>query len=64
VIPKGQYGAGAVNIWDRGLHTAILWSDEKIEFLVAGRKLSGRYVLVRMKKAAKEKDWLLMKVGE
>jgi DNA ligase D-like protein (predicted ligase)/DNA ligase D-like protein (predicted 3'-phosphoesterase) len=64
VIPKGQYGAGAVNIWDRGLHTPILWSDEKIEFLVAGGKLSGRYVLVRMKKAAKEKDWLLMKVGE
>jgi DNA ligase D-like protein (predicted ligase)/DNA ligase D-like protein (predicted 3'-phosphoesterase) len=64
VIPRGQYGAGTVNIWDRGLHTPLLWSNDKIEFLVAGKKLSGRYVLVRMKKAAEEKDWLLMKVGE
>ena len=64
VIPRGQYGAGVVNIWDRGFHTPILWSDEKIEFLAAGRRLSGRYVLVRMKKATEEKDWLLMKAGE
>jgi bifunctional non-homologous end joining protein LigD len=64
VIPRGQYGSGMVNIWDRGFHTPILWSDEKIEFLAAGRRLSGRYVLVRMKKATEEKDWLLMKAGE
>jgi DNA ligase D-like protein (predicted ligase)/DNA ligase D-like protein (predicted 3'-phosphoesterase) len=61
-IPKGQYGAGTVEIWDRGYYLLKLWQDDKIEFMLNGEKLRGNYVLVRLKKAGKN-DWLLMKVG-
>jgi DNA ligase D-like protein (predicted ligase)/DNA ligase D-like protein (predicted 3'-phosphoesterase) len=60
-IPKGQYGAGTVRIWDKGLYQLKVWEDDKIEFMLNGEKLHGSYALVRLKKAS-EKDWLLMKV--
>jgi DNA ligase D-like protein (predicted ligase)/DNA ligase D-like protein (predicted 3'-phosphoesterase) len=60
IIPEGQYGAGTVKIWDRGLYEPIVWGENKIEFIVKGEKMEGRYVLVRFKKAG-EKNWLLFK---
>jgi DNA ligase D-like protein (predicted ligase)/DNA ligase D-like protein (predicted 3'-phosphoesterase) len=60
-IPKGQYGAGIVRIWDKGSYEPKVWEDDKIEFTLNGEKLHGLYALVRLKKAS-EKDWLLMKV--
>lgn len=62
-IPRGQYGAGEVGIWDRGVYHALVWEEDKIEFLARGERLSGRYVLVRLKKAG-EKEWLLMRAGD
>jgi DNA ligase D-like protein (predicted ligase)/DNA ligase D-like protein (predicted 3'-phosphoesterase) len=62
-IPKGQYGAGTVKIWDKGLYEPKVWEDEKIEFMLKGEKLHGLYALVRLKKAG-EKDWLLMKLRD
>jgi len=59
-IPKGQYGAGTVVIWDKGVYKAKVWDEKMIEFIVQGEKLKGRYVLVRLKKAG-EKSWLLLK---
>lgn len=59
-IPEGQYGAGTVKIWDRGLYESIVWGEKKIEFIAKGEKLGGRYVLVKFKKAG-EKNWLLFK---
>ncbi|MCZ7356615.1 MAG: non-homologous end-joining DNA ligase [Candidatus Methanoperedens sp.] len=59
-IPEGQYGAGTVKIWDRGLYEPIAWGEDKIEFIVKGEKMEGRYVLVKFKKAG-EKNWLLFK---
>jgi bifunctional non-homologous end joining protein LigD len=63
VIPKGQYGAGTVKIWDKGVYEAKVWDEKMIEFTVQGEKLKGRYVLVRLKKAG-EKSWLLLKGKE
>ncbi len=63
VIPKGQYGAGTVEIWDKGVYEAKVWDEKMIEFTVQGEKLKGRYVLVRLKKAG-EKSWLLLKGKE
>jgi len=60
VIPKGQYGAGTVKIWDKGLFRLIKRTEEKIEFELKGKKLKGIYELIRFKKAGK-KDWLLFK---
>lgn len=62
-IPKGQYGAGTVTIWDRGTYEPKVWRDDKIEFVLVGEKLRGAFVLVRLKRAG-QKDWLLMKVGD
>ncbi len=63
-IPKGQYGAGTVKIWDKGHYEPKLWENDKIEFTLNGERLHGRYVLVRLKKAEDQKDWLLLKGKE
>jgi bifunctional non-homologous end joining protein LigD len=62
-IPEGQYGAGTVKIWDKGQYEPIVWGDNKIEILMKGDKLEGRYVLVKFKKAG-EKNWLFFKGGD
>jgi bifunctional non-homologous end joining protein LigD len=63
VIPKGQYGAGTVTIWDKGVYEVKAWDEKMIEFRLNGEKLKGRYVLVRLKKAG-DKNWLLLKGKE
>jgi bifunctional non-homologous end joining protein LigD len=69
-IPKGQYGGGTVEIWDRGswapvdpAHVERDLSRGEIKFVVAGKKLRGGFVLVRMKpkKGEKRPAWLLIK---
>jgi len=62
-IPKGQYGAGTVKIWDRGVYSVKVWDEKMVEVFLDGERLKGRYVLVRLKKAG-EKDWLLLKGKE
>lgn len=67
-IPKGQYGAGTVMVWDRGT-----WEPEgdpddglakgRLSFRLNGEKLKGEWHLVRMGKRQSEKQesWLLIK---
>jgi DNA ligase D-like protein (predicted 3'-phosphoesterase) len=62
-IPKGQYGAGTVKIWDKGVYDVKIWDEQMVEFNLNGKKLRGRYILVRLKKAG-EKNWLLLKGKE
>lgn len=62
-IPEGQYGAGTVKIWDRGLYESLVWEKDKIEFIMKGEKMEGRYVLVKFKKAEKN-NWLFFKAGD
>jgi DNA ligase D-like protein (predicted ligase)/DNA ligase D-like protein (predicted 3'-phosphoesterase) len=59
-IPKGEYGAGEVKIWDQGLFIPLVWDLDKIELLLVGSKIKGRYVLIKFKKAG-DKEWLLFK---
>lgn len=61
VIPEGQYGAGKVLIWDRGIYKLLSGSigEGKIEFILSGKKLEGVFILLRLK--GKEKEWLLIK---
>ena len=60
-IPKGEYGAGSVIVWDTGPFTlregSVASGSLKID--LAGRKLVGGWALVRMKK--EENQWLLIK---
>jgi bifunctional non-homologous end joining protein LigD len=76
VIPKGNYGAGTVKIWDKGIYSSIKTADPKesekellkelkkghLKFLMLGKKLKGLFALVRIKsKEGDEKHWLLIK---
>ncbi|MGK7312117.1 MAG: DNA ligase D [Candidatus Longimicrobiales bacterium M2_2A_002] len=64
VIPEGNYGAGPVIVWDRGVWVPLKDPHEGLEegkllFELRGHKLRGRWTLVKMKKT--EKEWLLIK---
>jgi DNA ligase D-like protein (predicted ligase)/DNA ligase D-like protein (predicted 3'-phosphoesterase) len=59
-IPKGEYGAGTVTIWDSGTYDTKHWDDEKIEVMLHGRRLEGAYVLVKFRRS-KKNDWLLIR---
>ena len=62
-IPKGNYGAGKVEIWDSGFYELKIKDEKKIEFFIHGKKLKGNYVLVKTHYGSKpEKSWLFMKV--
>lgn len=70
-IPKGHYGAGTVKIWDQGSFELIdvegepfrKKDKEKIEFKLSGKKLNGKYVLVKTDYGSKpEKSWLFFKI--
>ncbi|MBS0539973.1 MAG: DNA ligase D [Proteobacteria bacterium] len=70
-IPKGQYGGGTVQLWDRGYwipegdpHEGLKRGD--LKFTLEGERLGGSWVLVRMKWGKKSGDskrtnWLLIK---
>ena len=68
-IPKGQYGGGTVQLWDRGYWTPV--SDPnagltkgELKFSLSGKRLKGSWVLVRLKNdrfGGKRTNWLLIK---
>ena len=67
VIPKGEYGAGTVQLFDRGTWTPLRDVDQglkegELKFELEGTRFKGRFVLVRIR-SDKEKDdnWLLIK---
>lgn len=78
VIPKGNYGAGTVEIWDHGTYTALdARSPEETEkalakglkeghfaFILHGEKLNGEFVLQKLKKDFNDPSWLLIKKGD
>lgn len=66
-IPKGQYGAGKVIIWDRGTWTPVGdpsagYRKGELKFTLQGHKLHGAWVLVKIKsRDGKDNTWLLIK---
>ncbi|HLJ95208.1 MAG TPA: non-homologous end-joining DNA ligase [Gemmataceae bacterium] len=76
-IPEGQYGAGVVSIWDKGTYENLLGDKPtprtmtegikagRLEFALHGKKLHGRFALVRMHGKGRGKDnWLLIKMKD
>ena len=57
-IPEGQYGAGTVEIWDKGQYVLKERDEGKLIFEIKGNKLRGDYCLVRFKG---RKNWLFFK---
>jgi bifunctional non-homologous end joining protein LigD len=69
IIPAGNYGAGAVIVWDRGWYRlvkdgtpAAQLTAGRLEVELFGIKLCGRWTLARM--GGKSKEWLLLKKAD
>ena len=62
-IPEGEYGAGTVETWDRGYYQLLESSPSKRIIHISGKKLKGRYGLIKLKSKEKEdKNWLFFKL--
>lgn len=69
LIEEGQYGAGPVLVWDTGWFEPVgegsgqtlgaMWKKGKLDFILHGRRLRGRFSLVQMK--GRPRQWLLVK---
>lgn len=60
-IAEGQYGAGRVEIWDRGHFTPVKWTEDEIIVEIHGQKLQGHYCLIRFQPEKDPKNWLFFK---
>jgi bifunctional non-homologous end joining protein LigD len=66
IIPKGEYGGGTVEVWDRGT-----WEPDgdpregmrkgRLTFTLDGEKLQGRWHLIRTRGGDAHENWLLFK---
>jgi bifunctional non-homologous end joining protein LigD len=45
VIPRGEYGAGSVSIWDHGRYETVKWAPDEVKVNLHGRRVQGGYVL-------------------
>jgi bifunctional non-homologous end joining protein LigD len=54
-IPKGEYGAGTMRIWDRGTFEAEKFRENEVIATFGGERLRGRYALFQ----TREKDWMI-----
>ncbi|WP_327095317.1 ATP-dependent DNA ligase [Nocardia vinacea] len=46
-IPKGQYGAGEMTIWDSGTYDTEKWREDEVIVTFHGKRLRGRYAMIR-----------------
>jgi bifunctional non-homologous end joining protein LigD len=58
-IPKDQYGAGEVSIWDRGTYECLKWEPRKVEVALHGERVDARYALFPIDKDEQPKNWLI-----
>jgi bifunctional non-homologous end joining protein LigD len=56
-IPKGEYGAGEVRIFDEGTYEPLEWTEKKITIRLNGERLQGEYHLVN----TDGKNWLIFR---
>lgn len=65
-IPKGNYGAGTMSIWDEGTYLSKTnplkdYADGKLTISFNGNKLKGLFALVKTNYQRKQNQWLLIK---
>jgi len=56
-IPKGEYGAGMISIWDAGKYHVLSEYDKRMKILFSGERLSGEYSLIPIG----GENWILYK---
>ena len=74
IIPEGNYGAGIVEVWDKGTFTGVnpeheninekqllkSLKDGNLKFALKGKKLKGEFALIKLKNS-EDNSWLLIK---
>jgi bifunctional non-homologous end joining protein LigD len=64
-IPKGNYGAGTVEIWDRGTYELLEEKrDGGLTVRLHGERLEGTWALVPAHLSGDEKNWLILRKRE
>lgn len=69
-IPVGNYGAGAVMLWDRGLYELLEKNPAeavrkgRLSLVLAGEKVRGHWILVRTGSKDEKEQWLILKGEE
>ncbi len=58
-IPRGQYGAGRMAVWDAGTYECLKWEPRKVEVTLHGARVQGRYALFPIEQGDSPKDWLI-----
>ena len=58
-IPEGSYGAGKVEIWDRGTFDVKEQGEDKLVVDIRGRRIRGVYHLVRTAMQGDPRNWLV-----
>lgn len=75
IIPRGNYGAGTVMLWDRGTYQERSTENRRdgemkmleglakghITFVLKGEKLKGEFALIKLKKSNEQNIWLMVK---
>lgn len=61
-IPEGMYGAGKVEIWDAGYYELEDIKKNKIVFDLHGKKLKGKYALIKTKYGKNKNGWLFFRI--
>lgn len=65
VIPEGEYGAGTVETWDRGVYSILESGAAKRVVEIKGKKLKGKFALIKLKpKNPDDKNWLFFKLKD
>jgi len=57
-IPRGEYGAGSVTIWDHGTYDVDKWTDREVKVTLHGQRLHGGYVLFATDRDS-GKNWMI-----
>jgi bifunctional non-homologous end joining protein LigD len=58
-IPKGEYGAGTMKIWDTGTYECLKWEPRKVEVALHGRRVDARYALFPIAAGEEPKEWMI-----
>jgi bifunctional non-homologous end joining protein LigD len=62
-IPKGEYGAGLVRIWDRGTYETEKWRPNEVMVVLHGERTNGRFVLFPTG-SPEDKDWMIHRMDD
>jgi len=57
-IPTGEYGAGRMSVWDRGVFEVQKWTDREVQVIFHGEKVQGRYALFATG-GRRGRDWMI-----